>query len=339
MTRTSNRLSRLLVGAAASSLMFVTACGGGGGHTAASGGGTKSFTIASVSSGIPDLPLLAALDDMRAQGYDPKYVALNQGAEIAAQGVASGQFQMGSGADNTFELAVQSGAKMKMVVDREDVIWGLYGRGITKCDDLVGKRVAIHSQNSSSTAMVQSYLDINCPGTKPTFLVIAGSENRYSALLAGQIDASALELQDAIKLPNEPKGADIKEISDFAKDIPGLQVFSQFVNTDWAQANPQAVQDFIKALLLQHRKVNGHPEYLAQLWDKYKSNFGGLDTGTPEAFEAYSTVFPVDGGMSKESIDFSRDFFSSVGPKITLSTEQIADDSYLKKVLAEIGPA
>jgi NitT/TauT family transport system substrate-binding protein len=330
----------LVVGAVAAALL--AGCGSDGETPAAGADPAKSgkLRIASVSSGMPDLPLLAALDDLKAQGYSPEYVALNQSAEIAAQGVSSGRFEMGSGANNTFELAIQSGAKMKMVVDREDVIWGMYARqNVQSCADLAGKKVAIHAPNSSSTAMVKYYINENCPGTEPNFLVIEGSENRYAALLAGQIDASALELQDAVKLPSEPNGGEIHQVSDFAEDIPRLQVFSQFVNDEWAKANPQMVKDFIKALLLQHRKVDNNPGYLEELWKKYSGEFGDLNTGTPEAFKAYSTVFPPDGGMDATTIEYSRDFFSTVGPKITLSVEQIADMSYLTEVLAEIGKA
>lgn len=331
--------ARWLVAGTLAAAMVLTGCGSDDDEgAAASGGKSGNLRIASVSSGMPDLPLLAALDDLRAQGYKPQYVALNQSAEIAAQGVSSGRFEMGSGANNTFELAIQSGAKMKMVVDREDVIWGLYARDTVKsCTDLQGKKVAIHGPNSSSTAMLQYYINENCPGTKPNMLVIEGSENRYAALLAGQIDASALELQDAVKLPTEPNGAQIHKVSDFAEDIPKLQVFSQFVNDEWAKANPQMVKDFIKALLLQHRKVDGNPGYLEELWNKYHKEFGDLKTGTQEAFKAYSTVFPRDGGMGAETIEYSRDFFSTVGPKITLTTDQIMDRSYLDAVLAEIG--
>jgi NitT/TauT family transport system substrate-binding protein len=342
MRRMATAARWLVIGTVAASVL--AGCGSDDDGSSASGGGdpakSGNLRIASVSSGMPDLPLLAALDDLRAQGYNPEYVALNQSAEIAAQGVASGRFEMGSGANNTFELAIQSGAKMKMVVDREDVIWGLYARDtVRSCTDLQGKKVAIHAPNSSSTAMVRYYIKENCPGTEPNFLVIEGSENRYAALLAGQIDASALELQDAVKLPSEPNGKEIHQVSDFAEDIPRLQVFSQFVNDDWAKANPQMVKDFIKALLAQHRKVDNNPAYLEELWNKYSDEFGNLDTGTQEAFKAYSTVFPPDGGMDPANIEYSRDFFSTVGPKITLSVEQIADPSYLTEVLAEIGKA
>src|SRR5689334_20314197 len=61
--------------------------------------GTKKFTVGFTNPGISSAPFLAALDAMRAQGYTIDTPVI-ESSELVVQGVASGAFAFGSGANN-----------------------------------------------------------------------------------------------------------------------------------------------------------------------------------------------------------------------------------------------
>ena len=87
--------------------------------------------------------------------------------------------------------------------------WTLYAKNdIADCAGLDGKKLAIHSQGAVSTSMVKNYVATVCSGTEPEYIVIEGSPNRVAALRANQIDASPLELADAIGIDaQDPTGS------------------------------------------------------------------------------------------------------------------------------------
>ena len=136
-------------------------------------------------------------------------------------------------------LAVaEKGAKIKILMDRISSEWTVYATAnIKTCADLDGKKLAIHSEGAVSSAMLRDYLKTNCPAAKPNFLIVPGSDNRLAALLAGQIEASPLELSDAIQL--EAKGgAKFVQVTNFAKTLPSdMRIAGTRVNATGRRAN------------------------------------------------------------------------------------------------------
>jgi hypothetical protein len=60
---------RRIVPLVAGLLLVVAACGGGSDSGSGGSGGTKSFTVGFTSAGMSSAPFLAALDQLRGQGY------------------------------------------------------------------------------------------------------------------------------------------------------------------------------------------------------------------------------------------------------------------------------
>lgn len=270
-----------------------------------------AFTLAFPSVlGVSHLPLVAAVDDLRADGYEIETPFLAE-SELSVEGVASGQFEMSHGTSQSTMLANEAGASIRWLIERVSNEWTLFARNnIESCEDLDGVRLAIHSEGAVSTAMVQAYIDETCPGTEPDFLVIPGSENRAAALIADEVDASPVELADAINL-QQVAGDRFGILAPFSKDLPDLITATLYARADFIETHPQAVQDLVDATLAQNERVAGDPEYMAELIRKYMPDFDPeiLD----EVAEAYSdgVMFPVDGGLTEQSVQFTIDFFTN----------------------------
>lgn len=298
--------------------------------------GTKEFKVAFTSPGLSSAPFLAAIDALNKNGYKIETQVLDQ-SELVTEGVSKGDFAFGSGANNSTLAAVEKGANLKLVVTRVNNEWTLYaGNSIADCAGLAGKKLAIHSQGAVSTAMVKNYIKTKCDGTEPSYVVIEGSPNRVAAMLANQVDASPLELSDSLTIDAQA-GDRYHQIASFANDLPDLQTTSVYVNGDWAKENPGTVVALIKALLDQHKQIDGHPEYLKQIAEQFVGdaiNKDSIDAATKKYVEL--KMFPVDGGLTEANLDYTAKFFGPNGTgatKADLTLDQYADLTYLKQAL------
>ena len=350
-------VSRRWLGLGLSSMLLLAACSGGTATTAPTTApteppttgpsastaestpaptempGTKSFSIAFTSPGLSSAPFLAAIDNLNKNGYTITTQVIDQ-SELVTEGVSQGQFTFGSGANNSVLAAVEAGADLKAVASRVKNEWTMYATNdIQQCSDLDGKRVALHSQGAVSTAMVKNYIKENCDGTNPDYTFIEGSPNRVAALLAGQIDASPVELSDSFKIDAEA-GDRFHLLASFAKDLPKLQTTSIYTNGTWAQDNPGSVVAVIKALLDVHKQIQGNPDYLKQIAQQYVADAISADT-IDAAAKRYVELdmFPVDGGITADNLQYTAEFFGPDGTgatKTVIPLDQWTNLTYLQ---------
>jgi len=303
--------------------------------------GTKSFTVGFTSPGLSAAPYLAALDALRAQGYTID-TPIIESSELLTQAVASGQFAFGSGANNTVLAANQAGANLKVITSRVKNEWTLYARTatITSCADLGGKSLAIHSEGAVSTAMVRNYIEENCSGTAPNYIVIPGSPNRLAALLADQIDASPLELGDSLTIDTQASDR-FSLLASLANDLPNLQTTSIYVNGHFAAANPGTVLALVRAVITEYRRIAGDAAALKADAEEYTGD--SIDPATIDlAADKYTELgmFDVNGGITAENLDYTARFFGPDGTgsvSSNFSLDLWTDLSYLEAVLSELG--
>ena len=301
--------------------------------------GTKEFKIAFTSPGLSTAPFLAAIDALNKSGYTIEYTVLDA-SELLAEGTSKGDFAFASGANNGILAAVEKGANLRAITARVNNEWTLYVRSATikQCSDLQGQRLAIHSQGAVSTAMVRDYIKVNCPGTEPNYVVIEGSTNRLAALIADQIDASPLELSDSITIEAQA-GDRFSLLASFAADVPNLQTTSVYVNGDFAAANPGTVVALIKALLDQHRQIDGNAAYLRQIAETFVPDAVNAETiGASTSRYVDLKMFPVDGGLTAEKMQYTAEFFGPNGTGATsrvLALDEWTDLSFLEMALAQ----
>lgn len=303
--------------------------------------GTKTFSVGFTSPGLSTAPYLAALDAMRKDGYKID-TPIIESSELLTQGVASGQFAFGSGANNSVLAANEAGADLKVITSRVANEWTLYARTATikSCADLGGKKLAIHSEGAVSTAMVKNYVQTKCPGTAPNYVVIPGSPNRLAALLADQIDSSPLELGDSITIDTKAKDR-FSLLASLAQDLPDLQTTSIYVNGPFAKANPGTVAALVKAVITEYRRIANDAAALQADAEKYTADSIDKTTITAAATKYVELkMFPVNGGITKDNLDYTAKFFgpsNAKAVKTDFTLDKWADLSYQDAVLAELG--
>ncbi|MBX3031201.1 MAG: ABC transporter substrate-binding protein [Chloroflexi bacterium] len=298
---------------------------------------TTSFQLAIGGPGLSTVGILATVADLNQQGWQIETPELSAG-ELQLQGVASGQFQMSSGQGPGVLLAVQQGLPVKIPMSRIKNEWTLYSKSeITECAQLDGSRLAIHSEGSPATFMVRDWIAQNCPGITPNYIILPGSENRYAALLAGEIDASPIELPDAIALEAEA-GDRFGRLTSFAETLPDLLLTPIYVNSDWAAANPNTVSVFLEELLQQHRKFNADAEYFkARVLEVLPATDPARVDASVAAYRELEMYDP-NGGIAPEQQQFTIDFVTNAGGiEPGLAPEQAFDRTYLDAALDRIG--
>ncbi len=287
--------------------------------------------------GVSSVPLLAAIDSLRGQGFTIKTPELAE-PELTVQGVVKGDFQFTSGTTSAVLIAAQKGGGIKILADRVSNEWTINAvKDISTCKGLDGRKVAISSEGSVSATMLRIWMNAECPGTKPTYVRIPGSGARYKALLAGQIDATPLELEDATSLGAEG-GDRFRVLTSFQQTLPNVHPTTVAGNSDFVAKNPDTVTALLKALLEQHRRIANDPKYLADISLKYDPQVEKKTLDLVSQSYVKLKKFDVNGALTEENIKGTIDFFvTGEAVKPGLTVKDVADLSYLEAVLGEIG--
>lgn len=295
--------------------------------------GSKSFTVAFTSIGLSSVGLLAAIDALKADGYtiETPEVADNN---LIVQGVSTGEFQFSSGTTLAVMIAAKTGAPLKIIGDRVGNEWTVASvSSIADCAGLNGKRYAHHSEAAVSTAMGRNWVATSCPGTTPEEVIIAGSDNRANALIAGQIDATELELSDAISLLNS-QGDKFHVLTSFSETLPDLKPSTIYGNTEFMTENPGDVVALLKATLAEYQKISEDPAYLKSLAVKYLPNVNQDTIDDVAAQYVELGLFEPDGGITTDQLEGTIKFFEGAGQlEAGLTVDQAADLSFLEMAL------
>jgi NitT/TauT family transport system substrate-binding protein len=296
---------------------------------------TTSFTFGTTGVGFSWTGVMSAIGNLNEQGWDIETPEISESA-LLIEGTARGEFQMSAGATNAVMLAAQSGHGVEIVTSRVKNEWTMYAKAeYDSCESLDGVRLAIHSEGSPATFMVREWIESTCPGTEPEYVIMPGSENRYAALISGEIDASPIELSDAITLQAEA-GDDFVELANFSEDLPKLTLTEIFGNPEWMAENPNTVTAFITAILDEHERYAEDPDYLKE---QALEHIPSVNADQIDAVaQAYSEMemFATDGGLDDEAQQFTVDFFVDAGlVEEGVSPDDVFNLSYLEAARAK----
>ncbi len=285
-----------------------------------------------------DTPMLLAFERLNRAGWEIEPVFFAQ-PEAAFAALASGQVQVGVGAVSSALAAIQSGGQFRIIAEQEGIPWSVVAvEGINRCDDLVGKRFALHSPGGTTTTYANYWISENCSpeaqkGIKPIY--IAGSENRAAALLAGQIDATLLTSQD-IALLNEKAPGKFHSLVNFGESSSLAQVNSSVIaaNTSYLASYGDVLAEFLKAIMQAYRDADADPSVLRPI--AQANNISWTD-----AVEASVRLELENGTLDRgleitpESINFTIQFFSKYGDlRPGLTVDGVADFTVLQAVSA-----
>ncbi len=283
-----------------------------------------------------DVPSLMALALLAEQGYAVLPINFSQSV-FATEAVAVGDVNVATGSTNSFWAAVSKDAPIVTAMEQVTNLWQVYAvNSIQECADLDGKRFAISGESAVNAKMMNAYIAENCPGIEMQIVIIQGSQNRAAALLAGEIDATPVELADAIQLAHDAPG-EFHTLTNFGQDLPNLRTTAYHFNRAYAEQNPQAVRDFIRAVLTVHRQINAdHERLVAEAARRLD-----LDPETMhDISEAYFSInaWDANGGLTQANVQYTLEFFQNTSDlDANLTLGDVADLSYLESVLAEMG--
>ncbi|WP_309108621.1 ABC transporter substrate-binding protein [Arthrobacter sp.] len=325
--RSRRRLTKVLAMAGALGLAVTLGACSAPSSSSAGGASNKTFTVALVEPDLTTVPIMAALDTVRAAGYDVRIDELAE-PELAIEGLAKGDYAISAEATSPALIAIERGAPIKIIADVIGNQWALYGKpGISTCDNLSGKPVGIFSEGAVATAMVRSWVEKECKSGEPDYLVIGSSDVRAQALLNGQIDATALEISDVVAL-EKTAGADFSPVVNFGEKLPSIHPQTVYANADFLSNNKEAAQAFVTALIDEHKKINADPEYLVGLAEKHLGEEASPTLSAIAARYVEAGLFDA-GALTQENVQGTIDFFVDAGVIKGLDASKAADLSFL----------
>jgi NitT/TauT family transport system substrate-binding protein len=269
-----------------------------------------------------------ALDRAKAQGLDYEWTAFAD-EELAIQAVLSGQMDIGFG--TPYAAMQKSKAPIRIIFQLSKLkFFPVTSKKYSKLEDLDGQPILLHSRGGGTDSIanvIEEKLGIKFSERS----YVPGSANRIVALIAGQTDATIIDLANKNKL--------VKQEGDKFNVLPMFDVDASdealFGNLDWIKANEKDVDIFVKALLSVYRDMARDPTIIRRetnpdgpIGQLPKEVLDGLDGFYTDAVEG-GLYDPNGGGVKAAGADM--EWYSEAG-QLTgdPSTLNIEDFWYLK---------
>ncbi len=292
--------------------------------------GARLHAAYTSSVDIGDLPSLLALRALEGAGYRTDATFFAQ-PELAVEALASGGVDVASGGSRAFWAAAAKGADLVMLMEHSENGYQLAtAAGITQCEHLHERTLALSSRGSLPTALGEAFLQ-RCPAAKPRVLVMPHSGDRLAALLAGAVDAAVLQRADVTRLTQQAP-ARFTTVEGFTEAFPDLDFEGVFVTRAFARTQRAAVVDYVRERVRANRRVLATPALLAEEARRWPA-MGALDA-TVVAGEVRAPAWTTDGGITAASVGATLEFFVRVGSlPATLIADRLADLSFLEEAL------
>lgn len=183
-----------------------------------------------------------ALDRAKANGLDYEWTAFSD-EELAIQAILSGQMDIGFG--TPYSAMQKSKAPLRIVFQLSKLkFFPVTSKKYSKLEDLDGEPIMLHSRGGG-TDSIANVIEEKTGFKFGERSYVPGSANRVAALLAGQTDATIIDLSNKNKL--------MAMAGDKFNVLPMFEVDASdealFANLDWIKANEESVDIFVKALL------------------------------------------------------------------------------------------
>ncbi len=198
-----------------------------------------------------------ALDRAKAMGLDYEWTAFSD-EELAIQAVLSGQMDIGFG--TPYAAMQRSKAPIRIIFQLSKLkFFPVTSKKYSKLEDLDGEPIMLHSRGGGTDSIANVIEDrLGIKFGKRSY--VPGSANRIVALIAGQTDATIVDLSNKNKL--------VKQQGDKFNVLPMFEVDASdealFANLDWIKANEKDVGIFVKALLSVYRDMAKDPTIVSK---------------------------------------------------------------------------
>lgn len=320
---------------------ILSACGGAKLTTApqATASPPKSGTIRYFdidNFDVRDIPMRMALDALRAEGYTIEETYLDS-SSLIADAFARGDADIAWIGNQAMWTAVSKGVAAHTVAQVTGVSSILVTRSeIMSCDELDGQKLAVVNTTALTSQLYLLYFQQHCPAAQIELLVVTENSGRLAALLAGEVAGAQMQSEGLIRLEQDAPGQ-FHQLIALSQEYPDVQIEGLQVRREWAEQNPQVVKDFIREMLLQHRKVIADPQ---TLYDETARRLE-LDKSEAQALaDAYLAIglWDPNGAFTEENTQATLDFLTSAElVPAGLKLNDVVDLSYLNAVLDDIG--
>ncbi len=269
-----------------------------------------------------------ALDRARANGLDYEWTAFAD-EELAIQAVLSGQMDIGFG--TPYAAMQRAKAPIRIIFQLSKLrFFPVTTKKYEKLEDLNGEPILLHSRGGGTDSIANVIEDkIGIQFGERSY--VPGSANRVAALLAGQAEATIIDLANKNRIMREHgDGFNVLEMFDVDASDEAL-----FANLDWIQANEDDVQIFVNALLGVWQDMNADPTVISRETDPNgpigqlpKEILDNLDAFYVEAVEG-GLYDPNGGGRKAAQADL--EWYSEAGQlEGDIATLNIEDFWYMK---------
>jgi NitT/TauT family transport system substrate-binding protein len=254
--------------------------------------------------------IFVALDRAKAMGLDYEWTAFSD-EELAIQAILSGQMDIGFG--TPYSVMQRSKAPIRIIFQMSKLkFFPVSSKKYSSLNDLDGEPIMLHSRGGGTDSIANVIEDrLNIKFGKRSY--VPGSSNRIAALIAGQTDATIVDLSNKNKL--------VKLQGDKFNFLPMFEVDAiddaLFANLDWMKANEESIDIFVKALVSVYRDMHKDPTMVKRETDPNgpigqlpKEVLDGLDGFFTDAVEG-GLYDPNGGGMVAAKADL--EWYSKAG--------------------------
>jgi len=201
-----------------------------------------------------------ALDRAKANGLDYEWTAFSD-EELAIQAVLSGQMDIGFG--TPYAAMQRSKAPLRILFQLSKLkFFPVTTKKYSSLEDLDGEPILLHSRGGGTDSIanvIEGELGIKFGDRS----YVPGSSNRVVALLAGQANATIIDLSNKNKI--------MREHGDKFNVLPMFDVEASdealFANLDWIEENQDDVQIFVDALASTWADMNEDPTIISRETD------------------------------------------------------------------------
>lgn len=229
-----------------------------------------------------------ALDRAKANGLDYEWTAFSD-EELAIQAVLSGQMDIGFG--TPYAAMQRSKAPIRIVFQLSKLkFFPVTSKKYDKLEDLNGEPIMLHSRGGGTDSIANVIEDkLNIKFGDRSY--VPGSSNRVAALMAGQTDATIIDLSNKNKV--------MKIAGDKFNVLPMFEVDASdealFANLDWIKNNEKDVGIFVNALVSVWQDMAKDPTIISKETDPE----GPIGQLPPEILGNLDTFYndAVEGGL------------------------------------------
>ena len=243
-------------------------------------------------------------------GLDYEWTAFSD-EELAIQAILSGQMDIGFG--TPYSAMQRSKAPVRIIFQLSKLkFFPVSSKKYSKLEDLDGEPILLHSRGGGTDSIANVIEDrLGIKFGKRSY--VPGSANRIVALIAGQTDATIVDLSNKNKLVKQ-QGNKFNVLPMFEVDASDEALFA---NINWIKSNAKDVDIFVKALVSVYRDMHKDPTIIRRETDPNgpigqlpKEVLDDLDNFYTDAVEG--GLYDPNGGGEKAAIA-DLDWYSKAG--------------------------